>query len=344
MLGVFYSISLYSRALPLSPSVSLFPFSPFSLFLSFCLSLSLVFLSLFPSLLPLPVFLTVIPPSLLRQAELVRVRVGESRALTFWDFVNGVERMPWNAYIKSPAPLPLVSTTCIRSKLWHNKAVSERVVTALVNRRICRFEDAPEAVQKYTDLTVRPPQDKPVAPPSSLRNAGPGHKGRHAKPWERRHQQKRGGDEWEGAGSVVDGRFVHHRSPRGERAFSMHGPTVAGDPTRVFVRFEDNLATVSVDASGPDLYMRGYRKMVVASPLRETLAAACLHAVASDLGARGIVDASKPLLQSLPLWDPMCGSGTIVLEAATEASGMVPGKGKVFAFENWPTHDGDAYM
>ena len=214
----------------------------------------------------------------------------------------------------------------------------------MVNRRICRFEDAPEAVQKYTDLTVRPPQDKPVAPPSSLRNAGPGHKGRHAKPWERRHQQKRGGDEWEGAGSVVDGRFVHHRSPRGERAFSMHGPTVAGDPTRVFVRFEDNLATVSVDASGPDLYMRGYRKMVVASPLRETLAAACLHAVAGDLGARGIVDASKPLLQSLPLWDPMCGSGTIVLEAATEASGMVPGKGKVFAFENWPTHDGDAYM
>lgn len=220
-------------------------------------------------------------------------------------------------------------------------AVSERVVTALVNRKICRFEDAPEAVQKYTDLTVRPRQERPESPPSSGAG-GPGHRGRYAKPWERRQQQV-GGDQWVGAGSVVDGKFVHQRPPHGGRGFAMVGPRVVGDPTRVFVRFEDNLATVSVDASGPDLYMRGYRRMVVASPLRETLAAACLHAVTSDLGEVGAVDAGKPLLHSLPVWDPMCGSGTIVLEAATEAGGMVPGKGRVFAFENWPTHDGDAF-
>lgn len=57
-----------------------------------------------------------------QQAELVRVRIGESRALTFWDFVSGIERMPWNAYIKAPAPIPDVSTVCIKSRLWHDKA------------------------------------------------------------------------------------------------------------------------------------------------------------------------------------------------------------------------------
>ncbi len=67
---------------------------------------------------------------------------------------------------------------------------------------------------------------------------------------------------------------------------------------------------MSIDASGPQLHKRGYRLDIGTSPLRETLAAACLHAVQADL-----MDCSPtapppdmpPLLQQHRLWDPMCG-------------------------------------
>jgi putative N6-adenine-specific DNA methylase len=64
---------------------------------------------------------------------------------------------------------------------------------------------------------------------------------------------------------------------------------------------------------------------VGAAPLRESLAAGLLLAVGFD--------GSRPFL------DPMCGSGTIAIEAALIAAGRAPGLGRRFAFESWPEHD-----
>jgi putative N6-adenine-specific DNA methylase len=91
------------------------------------------------------------------------------------------------------------------------------------------------------------------------------------------------------------------------------------------VRFLHDVCTVSVDSSGPLLHRRGYRQQVAKAPLRETLAAAIL------LGADWNGD--------IPLTDPMCGSGTIPIEAARLARLIAPGRDRSFAFLRWPEVD-----
>ena len=88
------------------------------------------------------------------------------------------------------------------------------------------------------------------------------------------------------------------------------------------VRFLHDVCTVSVDSSGSLLHRRGYRQQVAKAPLRETLAAALL------LGAEWNGD--------VPLVDPMCGSGTIPIEAARLARLIAPGRDREFAFLRWP--------
>lgn len=94
------------------------------------------------------------------------------------------------------------------------------------------------------------------------------------------------------------------------------------------VRRAGGRATISLDAAGAPLFRRGWRARVGAAPLRESLAAGLLRAA----GYTG----DEPLL------DPMCGSGTIVLEAAALAARRAPGLGRRFAFEGWPGHDAAA--
>src|SRR4029079_13312822 len=89
------------------------------------------------------------------------------------------------------------------------------------------------------------------------------------------------------------------------------------------VRFLHDVCTVSADSSGPLLHFRGYRQELAKAPLRETLAAAMLLGA----GWNG---------QS-PLNDPMCGSGTIPIEAALIARRMAPGRPRSFAFQRWPS-------
>ncbi len=89
----------------------------------------------------------------------------------------------------------------------------------------------------------------------------------------------------------------------------------------------NDTATVSVDATGEQLHKRGYRTHVGKAPLRETLAAALVRA--SGCGTD-------------PIWDPFCGSGTLVIEAALAAR-RAPTIGRRYAFEQWPTHDATAY-
>lgn len=97
----------------------------------------------------------------------------------------------------------------------------------------------------------------------------------------------------------------------------------------ILVRLDHDQCTISADASGELLHRRGYRLAVARAPLRETLAAAMLS------GAKW--DASTPLV------DPMCGSGTIAIEAAMLARCIAPGLARSFAAEQWPELDLSAF-
>ena len=97
------------------------------------------------------------------------------------------------------------------------------------------------------------------------------------------------------------------------------------------VRFHYDRCTLSADASGALLHLRGYRQALAKAPLRETLAAAML------LGSGW--DGSAPLL------DPFCGSGTVPIEGALLARGIAPGLASAdraprrYAFQEWPGFD-----
>jgi putative N6-adenine-specific DNA methylase len=97
-------------------------------------------------------------------------------------------------------------------------------------------------------------------------------------------------------------------------------------PSQLFiVRIVHDEVEVSADSSGELLHRRGYRKEIAKAPLRETLAAAMLLASGWRKGE--------------PLLDPMCGSGTIPIEAALLARGVAPGLHRKFQFMSWPTFD-----
>lgn len=98
---------------------------------------------------------------------------------------------------------------------------------------------------------------------------------------------------------------------------------------RLLVRVERDICTVSIDTSGAPLHRRGAKQAINAAPLRETLAAGFLRAAGFD--------------GQQPVFDPMCGSGTFVLEAASIARGLLPGTGRSFAFMDLPSHDPDRW-
>lgn len=101
------------------------------------------------------------------------------------------------------------------------------------------------------------------------------------------------------------------------------GQSASELPQLFVVRFDRDRCTISADASGELLHRRGYRLAVGRAPLRETLAAAML------MGADW-----RP---TEPLFDPMCGSGTIAIEAAMVARRIPPGLRRAFAAEAWPS-------
>jgi putative N6-adenine-specific DNA methylase len=97
-------------------------------------------------------------------------------------------------------------------------------------------------------------------------------------------------------------------------------------PAQLFVaRVLHDVVTLSADSSGELLHLRGYRQQLAKAPLRETLAAALLLAAGWS--------ADTPVL------DPMCGSGTIPIEAARMARRIAPGRDRSFAFLQWPGFD-----
>ncbi|MDX2018601.1 MAG: hypothetical protein SF187_00065 [Deltaproteobacteria bacterium] len=99
------------------------------------------------------------------------------------------------------------------------------------------------------------------------------------------------------------------------------GTTTLAPEARLLVRGENDEFQVSVDASGERLNVRGYRQEVGRAPLRETLAAGLLSLCGWRPGEA--------------LVDPMCGSGTIGIEAMLAAWG-VPSGDRAFAMDAWP--------
>ena len=98
---------------------------------------------------------------------------------------------------------------------------------------------------------------------------------------------------------------------------------------RVHLHLDKDHATLSLDMSGESLHRRGYRRAGAQAPLKENLAAAIL--MRSDWAALAA--------QGAPLLDPMCGSGTLVLEAALIAADVAPGLSRErYGFESWLEH------
>lgn len=98
---------------------------------------------------------------------------------------------------------------------------------------------------------------------------------------------------------------------------------------RIMVRIEDDLVTLSIDTTGASLHKRGFKEAVNKAPMRETMAAMFLR----QCGYNG----------TQTVLDPMCGSGTFVIEAVEIALGLLPGRERSFAFELLPSFDAKAF-
>ena len=125
---------------------------------------------------------------------------------------------------------------------------------------------------------------------------------------------------------LKDGICDQLRDATGER------PDIATDRPAVRVHAHANgpRITVSIDLSGEGLHRRGYRTEAGEAPLRENLAAGMLLRA-------GWAEKSANAAEFL---DPMCGSGTLVIEAAMIAAKMAPGARRpYFGFLGWPGHD-----
>ncbi len=205
----------------------------------------------------------------LRTASRVLMRFGEFRATAFYELEKRAKKLPW-ATLVPPGTAVAFRVTSRKSKLYHGKAVAERL--------------AESVTAAVTGVTV-------------VKSAVP-----------------------EEVGEVEEVEMSEHLPPS----------RLPGLPPQLFiVRLFHDLCTISIDSSGELLHRRGYRQAVGRAPLRETLAAAML------LGSRW--DGRAPLL------DPMCGSGTIPIEAALLARHIPPGWRRQFAFERWPGFEAERW-
>ena len=132
---------------------------------------------------------------------------------------------------------------------------------------------------------------------------------------------------------VVDSRgsrLFHEGAVRERVAAVLHAAagavpatTDGPDVQRVRVRVVADRVSVDLDTSGEPLHRRGWRLATAKAPVAPTIAAAVLRAA----GWR----------PDLPLLDPLCGAGTIPIEAALLQAGRPPAVGRGWAFQHWPS-------
>ena len=116
------------------------------------------------------------------------------------------------------------------------------------------------------------------------------------------------------------------REATGERpSVNIESPDV-----RVHIHLRSNRFSVSIDMAGEPLNRRGYRRTAGPAPIKETLAATILLLAEWPEAAR----------YGVPLVDPMCGSGTFLMEAAGMALDRAAGLGRLrWGFDKWLQHD-----
>ncbi len=115
-----------------------------------------------------------------------------------------------------------------------------------------------------------------------------------------------------------------------ERAGKRPNVSTENPDIRVNLHIGNDHVTISLDSSGESLHKRGYRVANTEAPINEALAAGMLLLA----GWKGQSD----------FYDPMCGSGTLPIEAALIARNIAPGVfRKSFAFEKWPDFDADLW-
>ena len=106
--------------------------------------------------------------------------------------------------------------------------------------------------------------------------------------------------------------------------------SVSNPDLRIDVHIANETVTISLDSSGESLHKRGYRVANTEAPINEALAAGMLLLA----GWKGQSD----------FYDPMCGSGTLLIEAALIARNIAPGVFRQsFAFERWPDFDAELW-
>lgn len=123
---------------------------------------------------------------------------------------------------------------------------------------------------------------------------------------------------------------IYHEGAAAERiekaiAETLKAPCAPDAEITVMARIHRDICTISLDTSGELLHRRGYKVAVNKAPMRENMAALFLQ----QCGYKG----------DEPVFDPMCGSGTFVIEAAEMAARLNPGRARHFAFEKFSTFD-----
>ena len=131
-----------------------------------------------------------------------------------------------------------------------------------------------------------------------------------------------------GRASITRGRRRSASSGRSPRSWAR--PSSPRPRCACRARIEKDVCTISVDTSGELLHKRGHKQAVAKAPMRETMASLFLRQCGFD--------------GSEPVVDPMCGSGTFVIEAAEIAAGLQPGRARHFAFEQLASFDAAAWQ
>jgi len=127
---------------------------------------------------------------------------------------------------------------------------------------------------------------------------------------------------------------IYHSGAAVERIELAISDTIGIQPSsdadiKIMARIDHDICTVSVDTSGELLHKRGYKTAINKAPMRENMAALFLQ----QCNYKG----------TEPVFDPMCGSGTFIIEAAEIAARLNPGRLRNFAFEKLATFDGEAW-
>lgn len=131
--------------------------------------------------------------------------------------------------------------------------------------------------------------------------------------------------------TIKKGQVVRLREARGldEEAVLPEDPSLPG----IHIQFAliHNEISFRIDTSGSSLHKRGYRLQATEAPIKETLAAGMLELTRWSAFADEAV------------WDPFCGSGTLIIEAALHAAGLAPGARRRFTGERWPYLEAEAF-